>query len=72
MDETTKATREEAATIATMVVAALQADPAVAVCETVANLTGQTLFDNKVYLKLTSGEVFRFNVSPIRTRDSKA
>jgi len=68
MDETTKATKEEASYITTMVVAALQSDPETAICEKVSDLTNQAAFNNKVYLKLTTGEVFRFTIAPTRSR----
>ncbi len=68
MDETTKATKEEASVITTMVVAALQSDPEVVICQKMSNFTNHASEDNKVFLQTRGGEVYRFTISPTRSR----
>lgn len=68
MDETTNVTREEASKLTTMVVDALQKDSETLICDKMSNMTNRAADDNKVYLKLVGGEVYRFTVSPTRTR----
>lgn len=63
-----QASHEEATIIATMVVGNLQSDPETAICERMDKLTNRSADSNKVYLKTLGGEVYRFAVSPTKSR----